>query len=316
MAEIPGISHELAFKKTIVLSFRLYGRNFRGYVIVFLLAAGISGLIDLAIEAIYPTQTVLPSGSFLEQLNYQLAILPQSVFTILLVSPVTSICNGIGVSLTADMLGNRQASLRTGWKSAIERIRQLWYVTLLTGLLTTLGYILVLPGILFEIIFFVTVPVVMIEKSSALNALKRSRLLVSHRWRRIFGFILISGLTVLIPTLIINQVFLLLSPASILASSAVSGFSAPFYITLITTSYYSNVARLEEKRLESEQVPGSAQRRWVCRNCGTSFMATSMPSQTAFGGCPKAKTGLFRYRGKHDWVVTQTTNESSSSRGP
>jgi hypothetical protein len=313
LAEVPGIRREMGFKETVTKSFSLYRQNFKAYLIVFLLAAGISGLINIGIEKVYPIPMSSPNPSFLEQLTDQIASLPQSILTVVALSPVTSISNSMGISLSADLLEKQHSSLGQSWRLTRERFRQVWLVTILANLLASLGFALfLLPGVLLSIIFFVATPVVLLENKGAVYGLNRSRQLVNKIWGRIFGLVLFTGLIVGIPTLLAGLIVPSQSLLGVLSSSLIEALYLPFFIGLITITYYSTVARMTEQSKRVKQTAGPVQLKlWVCRNCGTSYMYESKPSPIAFGGCSKAKRGFFSYPGKHDWTEAPTTTEAT-----
>jgi hypothetical protein len=281
----------------------LYRRNSVRYLVLFLAAGALGGLVNLVIQRFFPIAPPQLTGSILDQTRYQILAAPQSILTVIAVSPISSVSNGTGVGLASDMIEKESSSLGTSLRLVVSRIRQVLYVTIVTGVLISLGYIFFLPGLIFDIIFFLAVPVVLLENVDAITGIRRSQQLVSKRWGKTFVLFLILGLISAIPTYAITFAFPLLNPDGILVLSVVGGFLAPLSIISSTTYYYSNKARVIElgqplQKVERENV-------WVCKNCGTSIIMKAMPSKTAFGGCLKAKRSMLQSAGKHEWVSSQ-----------
>ena len=102
---------------------------------------------------------------------------------------------------------NHPADLVTSFSFAIERVLALLWVSILTGVLVGIGLILVIiPGIYLFASFAVAVPALMAEDHRGLNALRRSRQLVSQHWWHVLGCVIVAALVALIGEVVINEV--------------------------------------------------------------------------------------------------------------
>ena len=89
-------------------------------------------------------------------------------------------------------------ALTRGWK----RILSYWWITILSGLIVVGGYLLlIVPGIILSIWFILAMYVLVSEDLRGMNALFRSKQLVSGYWWGVFGRFLVLGL-VLFATMI------------------------------------------------------------------------------------------------------------------
>ncbi|HEV2120472.1 MAG TPA: hypothetical protein VGS11_10280 [Candidatus Bathyarchaeia archaeon] len=301
----PTIQKELKVKEIFFLSLRLYKRNFLRFLAIFLLAEAVIVPINIFIQLFFPVQYPSPTATgfpFLDQLTSGFAAIPQSLVTVAILSPITSISDGMGVSLTAEMVEKEGSGLHTSYKTTIGSFRQIWYLALITGFVISLSDLFFAPLILFTILFFMALPAVIIEHKGALGGIVRSRRLLSKRWGQIFLLLLIEGAIVALPTLAIEQIISFPSPLGMIVFGIQGALVGPLYAIVSTIAFYSNATRLSnEERQKKEIETSKTYRLWICRNCKTSFASVSMPSPTAFGGCRAAKHGFFS-EPRHEWV--------------
>lgn len=310
---LPSLGRELGTTEIVVQSLRLFKKNFRIYVVPFVASALAIGMLDEVVQAIIPIQmpqNIPPLSGFIESPS----ALIESVVFIALTSPISALVDGMGVSITVDSLGQEGNGLRRSYAAARSKFRQLWGVVILTGIILDLAASVPLVALIPEIVFFVVVPVVMIEGKPTLSALKRSWQLTKKRWTAVFGLLFASGLITVGPSLVFYYATASQSSIEILVSETYAGLVAPILICMSVVFYYSSKARLNAPSLAtSVQQSQHGAKRWICRNCGTSVIMVSTPSQQIFGGCLKAKRGWLESVGKHDWEAMQF--EASPNRG-
>ena len=91
--------------------------------------------------------------------------------------------------------GTRDFSIGGLFRSAAPVVLPLFLAGLLAGILIAIGFVLlVVPGLILLTIFAVVAPVVVIERRSPVDALKRSRELVRGNGWRVFGVIVVAFL--------------------------------------------------------------------------------------------------------------------------
>ena len=297
----------------VVRSLGLYKKNFWVYLIPFVASGLAIGLLNLVVQALLPIQLTQYSSP-LSALIESPSVLLQSIVLTALISPINALIDGIGVGITVESLEHGSANLNGGYTVAKSKFRQLLYVVILTELISDLAFSVEFVGLIPEIIFFVVIPIVVIEGKPVLSVLKRSWQLVYKRWIAVFELLIVAGLIAGVPFIIITLVTAFESPAEILASTIYSGLVAPILVCMSTVFYYSSAARLSAPPSAMSAPPSQpGNKLWVCKNCGTTFVMSSMPSQTIFGGCLKAKRGWMQPTGKHDWQVSET--DVSSFKG-
>jgi hypothetical protein len=303
LSGIPRIQNELKVKEIFFLSLSLYRRNFLKFLAIFLLAEAVIVPMNVLIQIFFPVHYLSTSGfDIWSQFTNGFAAIPQSLITVAILSPITSISTGMGVSLAAEMVEKEHSGLRTSYKTTIGSLSQVWYLILVTGFVNSLSDPFIILPIIFSILFFMALPAVLIENKRALEGIGRSRRLLSKRWGEIFLLLLIIGLIFGLPNLAIGYTIDFLSPLGMIVIGIESALVGPLYAIASTTAFYSNAVRLssEERRMKETEA-NKTNKLWICQNCKTTFVSTSMPSPTAFGGCREAKRGSFSIT-KHAWV--------------
>ena len=288
------------------LSLRLYKRNFSRLLAVYLLAEAVYVPVGALLQYLIPIYLPSPGATgngfdILTRFEDGLSIIPQTLISVIILSPITSISSGLGVSLTAESIEKGQSALKTSYRRTIGNIRQIWYLTLITGFVNALsGPLFILP-LVFFILFFMALPAVVVENGRALGGIVRGRRLLSNRWGEIFLLLLMVGAIVAVPVLVVDYAVNLLSPFGLIVVGIEGAFIGPLYDVASTVAFYSNSARLsnqEEGMVEPETNMNS--KLWICRNCKTSLVSRSMPSAGALGGCGRAQRGFFS-QPKHVW---------------
>ena len=293
---------ELGVRETIALSLRLYKRNFRDYLLVFVAAGVAIGFLSLVVEFVLPLQQPQVTSSFLSDFITSPRMLLHTLVLTAVLSPINAVTNGMGFSIAVDTLESERANLRQSYESAKSRIRQLWFITILTGFILDFASVIEIIVIIPEIIFLLAIPAVVIENRKGSDPLARSWQLVRKRWGIVFELLIVYGLIAVGPSLVLYLATAYESPIQVLASSIFAGIFAPFLITITTVFYYSSIVRLSEQPSPVSTIPSQAgPKLWVCRNCGAQVVISSPPKDTMFGGCPKGKKVTFTVP-KHDWA--------------
>jgi len=172
-----------------------------------------------------------------------------AVFTIAFLSGIVgwligSIAQGIAIKFTSDTLENGTANLSTSFNFTMSRLLSILAVSIITGTLIVLGLIaFVIPGIILALMFSLVVPAIIIEKIGALESLSRSRLLVSGRWLKTFGLLLLFQIVIGVVSSILTVLTASLGLVGSVASSILIAFIQPILPIGLTLYYYSMIAR-------------------------------------------------------------------------
>lgn len=120
----------------------------------------------------------------------------------------TTLFTGLVAALVLDLEdGRRDASAMQLLRSVLPVLGSLIGVALISGILEGLGFVaLVVPGLILVTIWSVAAPVVVIERVTAVTALRRSRELVrGHGWQ-VFAVILVLLIGVIVVSLALEAV--------------------------------------------------------------------------------------------------------------
>lgn len=142
------------------------------------------------------------------------------------------------------MLENGQANLQTSFHFTLTKVLYLLAASIITGILMILGFIaLIIPGIILALMFSLVNPVIMFEGTGILESLSRSRVLVSKRWLKTFGLVLVLGIIVAAVNGVVVVITSPLGFVSPLVSGILTAFITPIFAIAITLYYYSMKAR-------------------------------------------------------------------------
>jgi hypothetical protein len=246
--ENQNLQRELSIGEILTQTFNLYSRNFVQYLIPFLAAGILTGLVTVAVRSalVIPVAPLYPSSQqFLAWLPTYLTVLATSAFLTGIVSWITnSITTGITIKFTSDKLEKGQANLNTAFTFTLPKLFSLLAASIITGILIVLGFVaLIVPGVILALMFSLVYPVIMLEGTGVLGSLSRSRVLVSNRWLKTFGLLLLLGIIVAI----FNGIFVLIASPFGVVSPLISGILTtlitPIFSIAITLYYYSMKAR-------------------------------------------------------------------------
>jgi hypothetical protein len=239
---------ELSVGEILTQTFNLYSRNFVQYLIPFLAAGILTGLVTLAVRStiIIPATPVHPTTQQL--LAWFPTFITATVTSLFLSGIVSWIVNsfttGITTKFTSDLLERGQANLQTSFNFTLTKLLPLLAVSIITGILIVLGFIaLIVPGIILALMFSLVYPVIMLESTGILGSLSRSRVLVSNRWLKTLGLLILLGIIVAVVNgvaVLIAGLFGVFSP---LISGILTAFVTPIFAIAITLYYYSMKAR-------------------------------------------------------------------------
>lgn len=246
--ENKNLQSELSIGDILTQTFNLYSRNFVQYVIPFLAAGILTGLVTIAVRStiVIPAAPVHPTSQQL--LAWFPTYLVASVTAVFLSGIVSWIANsfttGITIKFTSDLLEKGQATLQTSFNFTLTKVLSLLAASLITGILIVLGFVaLIVPGVILALMFSLVYPAIMLEGTGVLGSLSRSRFLVSNRWLKTFGLVLLLGIIVAI----LNGIFVLIASPFDIVSPLISGILTalitPIFAIAITLYYYSMKAR-------------------------------------------------------------------------
>jgi hypothetical protein len=124
-----------------------------------------------------------------------LGLLATFLTSFLLYGVILPLTQGALTVAVADRLRGGDARPREIWMLLLRRLGTLLPTVLLSGVLVALGFLLlVLPGVVLAFLFAFVSPVVLIERRSGFEALKRSRDLVRGDWLRVALVLIAFGI--------------------------------------------------------------------------------------------------------------------------
>ena len=243
-----NLLRELSIGEILSQTFNLYSRNFVQYVIPFLAAGILTGLVTIAVRStiIIPAAPIHPtSQQLLAWFPTYLVATVTSLFLSGIVSWIaSSVTSGITIKFTSDIVERGQANLQTAFNFTLLKLLSLLAASIITGILIVLGFIaFIVPGLIIALMFSLIYPAIMLEGTGVLGSLSRSRVLVSNRWQKTFGLLFLLGIIVAI----FNGVFVLIASPFGVVSPLISGILTalitPIFPIAITLYYYSMKAR-------------------------------------------------------------------------
>jgi hypothetical protein len=241
---------ELTIGEILTQTFSLYSEKFIQFLIPFLVAGTITGLLTMGVSYVITIPEILPPTATAEEVlnwlpGYLMALLSVTLLTGIIAWIIGHIAEGISIKLTSDTLEKGQANLQESFNYTMSRLLSLLAVSIITGVLIAIGMIaLVIPGIILAIMFSLVVPVVMIERMGALESLSRSRFLVSNRWLKTFGLLLLFYVIIGIVSMLVAVASMPFGLASSLVSGILTAFIQPILPIGLTLYYYSMIARV------------------------------------------------------------------------
>jgi hypothetical protein len=242
--------NELTFDEVLKKSFHIYQSRFVDFFFLFMLIGLVDGVIDTVLKAsglVDPTTSL--AGIIILFIVYWI---------------FSTIANGIAVKYSNELLIKQEAGLRESLDFTLSKTFSLLGAGIASIFLIIIGFVLlIIPGIIFIIMFSLMVPVIIIEGSSAIDSMRRSRRLVSNRWRRTFAVIIIVVILQAILSWTANTISSPLGNFSWIISTTATAFIQPVLPIASVILYYS--MRIKEQSSEKETAKKPT---FFCPNCG------------------------------------------------
>ena len=277
MTSEQGIPGELGVSEVISKSLEVYRRGFVPFVVLFLVAEVVSGLLSIPIQRAY-VLPVAPVNATAQQLydwfpGYIGALVPLTVLTSVVSLLVLVPAYASAIKMASDDIVKGQVNLGSSFRFTLSKLVWVWLLDLVFGVVVVLGLIaLLVPGIILAIMFCLALPVLMIENRGVMEAMGRSRELVGHRWLKTFVLFVIGVVLLGIASGIVSGIGGAFGGAGTLVSNALSAFYLPMIPVALTVYYYSNLARsIPSQGVRSSTIPMATPQPGMkfCPNCGT-----------------------------------------------
>jgi hypothetical protein len=283
-----GITRELSLGELVTKTFELYRRDFSKYLILFVVVEAIVGVLSTLVRRAIVMPAALPANSTPQQLLNWLpgffgAVVALIALTTLVAWVFYPISLGGAVKMASDEITTGKADLMASVRFAVSRIVWLWAVGIVVGIIVSVGFIaLLVPGLILSIMFSLVFPVLMVE-GTGFGSLGRSRQLVSKRWLKTFGLVILFGIVIGIAAALVAAVTAPLGLASTIVGDVVSALYIPLIPIALTVYYYSNAARIAPPQTGRAQAPPRVEARVgmkYCSSCGTEigYAATFCPA--------------------------------------
>jgi len=266
---------ELHNVEVLLQAITIYRRHFIELFTPLLVSSMLTGLTFSVALTHTSLTTTIPIESDLNILISRM----KTFFAITLLAVIISwILNmsagGIVVKYTSNLLEEKNLNFIDAFKTIIKKLPTLLATSIISGLLIAIGFtILIVPGIIFSIMFFLFIPTIVIEGGGVISSLKRSRKLVTKRWMKTFGLMLILTALIWVASFTsgfisgIIQSFLdgAISYINFLFSSIISALIAPIYFISLTLYYYSMI--IKEQNLPQPPIIMPQETKY-CIQCG------------------------------------------------
>jgi hypothetical protein len=229
---------EPSVEQIVGQTFRMYSRNFVWYLIPFLTAGAIAGLATITVRLAFNIHTnpVVSTAQLLFPLSISTPLMA------LLISAIagwiaSTFATGIAIKYTSDKLQQGYANLQTSFNFTLTKILYLLAANLITTVLIIIGSLaLIVPGIILAIIFLLVSPAIMLEDNGFFGSFSVSSLLVSQRWQKTFGLMLVIGVISLVAAFVVNIIASPFGEVSLLVTRVLMAFVTP--ISAISTTIY------------------------------------------------------------------------------
>jgi hypothetical protein len=242
--------NELTFDEVLKKSFNIYQSRFVDFFFLFMLIGLVDGVID----------TVLKASGLVDPTTSLAGII--IVFIVYWI--LSTIANGIAVKYSNELLIKQEAGLRESLDFTLPKTFSLLGAGIASIFLIIIGFVLlIIPGIIFIIMFSLMVPVIIIEGSSAIDSLRRSKRLVSNRWRRTFAVIIIVVILQAILSWTANTISSPLGNFSWIIATTATAFIQPVLPIASVILYYSMRIKEQSSEKETAKKPTS-----FCPKCG------------------------------------------------
>src|SRR5437660_4753861 len=278
-----GISHELGLGEVISKTFEVYRRDFAKYFVLFAVVGVIAHVVTaLAQQAfVLPPLPVNPTppqfSAYFSALFGALFLLLVVIFVVNIV--FSTIAEGSAIRLASEQVTKGQVNLGASIRFAVSRLRSIWVLSIIVGIIVVLGFIaLIVPGIILAIMFSLALPVLLIENKGVTESMGRSRQLVTHRSAKTFGTFLVLGIIVLVASLIFSAITAPLGIIGPVVNGILSSLYQPLFPILMAVYYYSNLARISQPPPGQMPVGPTATfqaEMKLCPTCGTQNLSSA-----------------------------------------
>ncbi len=244
----PGITRELSLGENISKTFSVYRRDFAKYFLLFAVVGVIIQVVTtLARQAfVLPTLPLNPTPrqtvNWFSTLFGALFLLLAVIFIVNII--FFTIAQGSAIKLASEQITKGQVNFGASVRFAVSKLLSIWALSIVVGIILFLGFIaLIVPGIILAIMFSLALPVLLIENKGVLDSMGRSRELVSHRWGKTLGTILVLAIIIIIASVIVNAITSPLGIIGPVVNGILSASYQPLSPILMAVYYYSNLAR-------------------------------------------------------------------------
>lgn len=253
-------SRELSIGEVLGETFALYSQNFTRYIIPFLVAGAITGLLTTWIGLVITIPAALPATATRMEIMHWLPGYLSAVIAFIFLTGMIGwiigyMAQAISIKFASDTLEKGQADLVTSFNFGASKILSILGASIITGVLISIGMIaLVIPGLILMIMFSLVVPTIVIENTGALESLSRSRRLVSNRWLKTFGLLLILYIIIGIVDFIASLISAPFGLSSTFISYIIVALIQPILPIGLTLYYYSMMAKTPKAPLQPQIV--------------------------------------------------------------
>jgi hypothetical protein len=194
------------------------------------------------------------------------ATLSMSIVALLLVWILVPLATGAATFAIADVYLGRPTTIQGSYQSLGSVIGPFIGTGVLMGFFLAVGFILLLvPGFYLMVCWYFVIPVMIVERSFGMNALRRSRALVRGNWWPTFGLMLVAGLIAEIPSYAVSLIWAYLPILGPLLRAATQGVFATYSVIVAVVYYIDRRCRLEDfdlrllaEQIRAEGAPGTA----------------------------------------------------------
>ncbi|MEM4483799.1 MAG: hypothetical protein QXS19_07770 [Candidatus Methanomethylicia archaeon] len=185
-------TRELSFSEILEYSWNIYIENAIKIALPYVILGIIGVILDkMQISKSYITLEI--GGVPLHRI-YGYTIIDTIIQMIL-----SMIVAGMVIKYVGDLVEGGKPTLRSSLDYVVTRLLDIIIASIIFGTILIIGFILfIIPGIIFGIMFILTMQVVVLEGKNPIEALDRSRRLVSGRWALTFILILILLILILL----------------------------------------------------------------------------------------------------------------------
>jgi len=254
---------ELPIGEILGQAFNLYFSKFFLFYLPFL-AVGIpsSGMS----EALLYLMPAMPAPDASEEVIFSWAVssigfLVVALPLIFLVGWILStIISGMTVKVASDSLEGKETDVSEALNYTVKRLPSLLGAGIASGFLIILGVIcLFVPGIIVMIMFSLITPVIIIERSGALESLSRSKNLVSRRWLKTFGLLIVIGIIFGVAYLLFDAIGSIFGPIDWIINGILFALVEPILPIAVTFYYYSMFTKENMAFTQSPSSPTGAE---------------------------------------------------------